>query len=574
MRPTRALLRTGRAIWLLEIDALGRTWRWASEPVDVTDARAGETWPYAGGLPRIELAVAVDPGQPVAEPQPVTIDLTWPDVQLALARGVVLRGSARLSWWVVGSDYQERLQLLTGTISASEHDYSGAPVRVTVASDIADEGGLVPDPTQAVTAEAWPISGSSPGGVPQSSVDLAYPVVFGSPGGVAVSDPASAVYGARFAYPGSPAVPVESSLTISGAGDRVFSASTLLVCTGRVDAATVLIAYPSTSGSGSGWLFEAFNVNIEADALGRTVSTCNVASSTAGAALEQADSLWVAWTSDYTDRQLAVIGEDGQPVIGAGGVIDWMMRRSTVPYEPAAWLGVRSALDAYGVDTYLDEPVGPWTWVAEVLLPALPVSVLPAGDGLRPVLWRPDATADDVLAHFVTESNCARSSGVRTRSEAESTVTVEYGANADNGDTQGAFSFAPEPDVAAGIASCAWARAARDLSGRVGSDTVAAGWTTDRATAAALAAWRLALAAGWLEVDLDVPQEWGWLALGDPVAVTDGTVGLASEVGQIAGITYRDAGVLSLRIVLWRVAALSSSAIPMGPSDTPVETPQ
>ena len=142
MRPTRALLRTGRAIWLLEIDALGRTWRWASEPVDVTDARAGETWPYAGGLPRIELAVAVDPGQPVAEPQPVTIDLTWPDVLPALARGVVLRGPARLSWWVVGSDYQERLQLLTGTISASEHDYSGAPVRVTVASDIADEGGL------------------------------------------------------------------------------------------------------------------------------------------------------------------------------------------------------------------------------------------------------------------------------------------------------------------------------------------------------------------------------------------------------------------------------------------------
>ena len=64
------------------------------------------------------------------------------------------------------------------------------------------------------------------------------------------------------------------------------------------------------------------------------------------------------------------------------------------------------------------------------------------------------------------------------------------------------------------------------------------------------------------------------LALGDEVAVTDSTVGLASEVGQIAGITYRDAGVLSLRIVLWRVAALSSTAIPMGPSDTPVETPQ
>lgn len=574
MRQTRAQLRADRAIWLLEVDALGRTWRWASEPVDVTDAQTGETWPFRGGLPRVEVAVAVEPGVPVAEPQPVTMDLPWPEVAASLARGMVLRGSARLSWWVMGSDYAERLQLLTGSVSASEHDDAGMPVSVTISADMAAELALVPDPFAVVDAEAWPVSGSSPGGVPQQSIGLVYPVVFGSPGGIPVSDSASAIYGERYAYPGSPAVAVESSLTISMAGDRVFSASKLLICAGRVDANDVLIAYPSTSGSGSGWLFEAFPVDVGQDALGRTVSTCDVTLSAAGADLEQSDSLWVAWTSDYTDRQLAVIGADGQPVAGAGAVIDYLMRRSTVPYDPAAWLGVRARLDAYAVDTYLDDPVGPWTWIAEALLPALPVSVLPAAGGIRPVLWRPDATAADVIADLVAGSNCARSSGVATRSVAESTVRVEYGLDGDSGEFRAAVTFAPEPDVPGGIASCSWARAARDLAARVGSETVALGWTTDRGTASALAAWRLALALGWMEVQVDVPQEWGWLALGDVIQFTDSTVRLASAVGQVAAITYRDSRVISLRLVLWRVAALSSASVPLGPSDAPEETPQ
>ncbi len=574
MRPTRAQLRADRAIWLLEVDALGRTWRWASEPVDVTDARAGETWPFRGGLPRVELAIAVDPGTTVAEPQPVTMDLPWPEVATALARGLVLRGSARLSWWVKGSDYAERLQLLTGVLTASEYDDPGAPVRVTVAADIAAEGALVPDPEMVADAQSWPVSGSSAGGVPQQSIGLVYPVVFGSPGGIPVSDPASAIYGERYAYPGSPAVAVESSLTISAAGDRVFSASTLLICAGRVDADEVLIAYPSPAGSGSGWQFEAFAVAVEQDDLGRTVSTCNVSASTAGADLEQSDSLWVAWTSDYTDRQLGVIGEDEQPAAGAGAVVDWMLRRSTVPYDAAAWLRVRGRLDAYAVDTYIDEPVGPWTWLAEVLLPALPVSVLPSGDGLRPVLWRPDATAADALAHLIAGSNCARSSGVATQSVAESTVRAEYGLDADSGEAHGALEFAPEPDVAAALHGCAWARAARDLAGRVGSETLPVPWTTDRTTAAALAAWRLALAAGWLEVQVDLPQEWGWLALGDVIQLTDATVSLAAALGQVAGITYRDAGAITVRLVLWRVSALSSTSVPLGSSDTPKETTQ
>ncbi|MGA0979770.1 MAG: hypothetical protein ACO3UX_07480, partial [Candidatus Nanopelagicales bacterium] len=86
MRYTLAELRSARAIWLLEVDALGRVWRWASEPVQVTDATLGETYQYRGGLPRIEVLTVVSPGESVSIPQPLTLDLPWPELAAAVAK--------------------------------------------------------------------------------------------------------------------------------------------------------------------------------------------------------------------------------------------------------------------------------------------------------------------------------------------------------------------------------------------------------------------------------------------------------------------------------------------------------
>ena len=568
MRYTLAELRSARAIWLLEVDALGRVWRWASEPVEVTDATLGETYQFRGGLPRVEVLTVVAPGESVSVPQPITLELMWPEVAATVARVATLRGTASLSWWVPGTDYRRRLVVVAGEVTSSSYDYTRAPAEITITPNVGVESALVPDPTMVASVEAWPVDAiTNPGGVTAKALGLVYPVVFGSPGQVTVTERASAIFGQLSGYPGSPALAVESSLTIAGSGDRVYSAATLLICAGRVDADAVMVLYPSTAGSGDGWLAERFVVATQMDDLGRTVSVVSVSASTAGAALEQADQLYISWCDAYATPTDGVIGDDGRPASGAGAVIEWMLRRSSVPYDQTAWMGVRGYLDAWQVDTYIDDPVGPWTWVAEVLLPHLPVSVIPLGGGLAPVVWMPDARPDQARDHLRVGHDCSRSSAVVIRTMGESTVSAALALDADSGAARATVITQPEPDVAAAIGASAWARAARDLTLADGSETIDVGWTARRGTASAAAAWRTAQALGWREVSIDVGQERGWLALGDPVLITDADVGLSSTIAQVAGITYRDTGALTLLLVVWGVGVLSSSVVPL--DDTP-----
>ena len=149
----------------------------------------------------------------------------------------------------------------------------------------------------------------------------------------------------------------------------------------------------------------------------------------------------------------------------------------------------------------------------------------------------------------------------------ESTVSAALALDADSGAARATVIAQPEPDVAAAIGASAWARAARDLTPADGSETIDVGWTARRGTASAAAAWRTAQALGWREVSIDVGQERGWLALGDPVLITDADVGLSSTIAQVAGITYRDTGALTVLLVVWGVGGLSSSVIPL--DDTP-----
>lgn len=568
-RPTRTELQGVRVRWVLTVEALGRTWRWSSSPCVLTDSATGAAYPCAGGLPRLEVLVAANPGTAVADPQPLTLEVPWLDALAILARGHVVRGTAELAWWPEGVDYAARFVVLVGQVTQASYEATSDPVSITIAPDAAVETREWPPPEYVADAKSWPVDYGSTGVVPDD-IGRVYPAVFGSPGQLSVRDTASALYGFLFEYPGSPALRVESALTVEYTGDRTWRAVTLLIAIGRVRATTVDIVYPG--GSADAWYAETFAVNVGQDALGRVVSTCTVSSSAAGDALETADQLYVAWADGYTTPRRSTYGDDGETISGAGGVIDYLMRRSSVPYDSVAWMGVRAYLDAWSVDTYIDEPVGPWTWLADVLLPGLPVSAVPGPDGVSPVVWRPDCRRDEAVDRLRVGHDAARASEMILRSVDESTARAEFAIDADTGDPRDAVTIAPEPDVAAGVGGTAWARTARDILGADGASTTAASWTSERGTAFAVAAWRTALAAGWYEVDIDVDQDRGYLQLGDVVLITDAAIGLSARPAQVGGITYRDDGTLTLRLIVWRNPALASSSVPL--SDDPDDPPQ
>jgi len=565
-RPSRSELRGTTVRWLLTVESMGRTWRWSSSPTTITNAATGATYLYDGGLPRVEVLIDADPSKPIAEAQTLTVEVPWRHAAALIEQGHAIRGTAELAWVPEGIDWRDRYVVLVGDLTASAYEESTDPVSVTITPASIEERNEWPPPAYTVNQQSWPATALLGGPVPDD-IGRVYPVVFGAPGKFGVTDTASAIYGGLIQFPGSPALRVQSTLTLSAGSDRIFNATDVCIALGRVAAASVDIVYPS--GSADGWASETFTVDQTTDSLGRVVSTCDVSGATAGTDITQADVLYVAWSIDYTTPRQSTYGDDGQPITGAGGVVDYLMRRSSVPYDSAAWLGVRSYLDAWSVDTYIDESVGPWTWLADVLLPWLPLSALPGPAGVRPVIWRPDCRRDEAIDHLRAGHDCSRAGVLTVTTSGQSSIAVDYASDADSGDPRQSVALAPEADVGNAVAATAWARTARDLMGADGDETISAPWTAERGTAYAVAAWRTALAAGWLAVDYDVDQDRGTLALGDVVLITDTDVGLTARPAQVGGIIYRDDGVMTLRLVIWRNPAVSSSSVPL--PDDPTE---
>ena len=140
---------------------------------------------------------------------------------------------------------------------------------------------------------------------------------------------------------------------------------------------------------------------------------------------------------------------------------------------------------------------------------------------------------------------------------------MSYALDAEQNATVETATMGAVPSVTDRIGGTVHARVARDLLGSEGQSEMDLWWTCHRGTAPAAAAWRTALAAGWYEVTYDCDQARGHLAIGDVVQLTDTAVGFSAVPAQIAGIVYRDSGIISLSLVVWRSPAVSSSSVSM-----------
>lgn len=566
-------LRGARALWLLTVESLGRTWRFSSAPCVISD-RAGDEWVFDGGLPPVEVELGASPSDTVAEAISVTVEVHWPGAAAAVGVGRPLLGLAELAWTVEGALMHRRRVLLRGRMTIGEHGADGESVLMTIEQDPGTETQLVPDVSHNVNTDAWvPDTSSSPAGPLPSHEGAVIPLVFGAPGPYRVYDTRSAAFGAYLNAPGSPAWAVECTTSVTFGGEDEFRALTVAIAQHHVAATTGTLLYkpPSTTGASTadGWYRrEGLSISNRYDALGRAVATVDLSGETAD--VQGASEFFWVW-GDYDSQNAALRGDDFRAVRGVGSVAIWLLRRSSIPYDAAAWERLRTVLDAWRVDTYLDEAVGPYDYLVSTLLKSLPVSLVQTGAGVAPVLWNPDMDEASVVDHLRVRSDCSRASAVRVLMPGAKAIHVEYSVDASTGEYRQSVQMSPEPDVDAGVVSSVWARRADDLAVRPADESLSVAWTYDRATVLALASWRAALAAGWREVDIDVDQERGWLRVGDQVLVTDAEVGMNGARAQVARQIVRVSGVITLTLVVWSVSARSSSSVPL--TDT-VPVPQ
>ena len=511
-----------RSEWvlLLEMQWASRVFRWTSGRAVVLSSEDGELAYRPGLAPSWEDAadlLSVD-----AEGRSIAISDLWlpEDVDAAalVAAGHGLdTARAEISLWAPGRPYERRIVLLSGRCYAPTYGGADEPIAFSL-EDRAYEDAAYLIPAEArVSRDTWPFADPA-------NYGKAYPLVVGKPGRYLEAD------GSEGKTCGSPAL-------------LVHVAAKKFLVAGHAVAATTVRIINVTKG-------EARDETIEqaSDGLGRTVTVID--GSGTGLSVVEGDEYWCRWD----DGLAAVDEETGAGLQLAGSVLRSLLRRSTVQTDRARWKAVQGYLNRYRLDFYADDPdVTIWDWIADNLLPILPLSVVSGPRGLRPILIRPDLRVLDAVDAIEAGPTALRSSPVQYSTEdAVQLVTVSYALRGDSGDYLRSVTLSGDrldehtsaPLRRSRLRFLRDDEEPREL--RLETDVI-----YDRATAELVAATLAGLhAIPHREVSYSLdPSRFGTLEPGDVVTVTDEEVSFSDEIAVVQSVSWSTT-TIDVRLVL------------------------
>jgi len=130
------------------------------------------------------------------------------------------------------------------------------------------------------------------------------------------------------------------------------------------------------------------SVTHETDANGRTIAVCDISGViTPLVASRSNDEWWAEW-------------DDGDALPGGlGDVLDLLLGVSSIRLDSARIRGVRSTLNRYQLDGYIDDTITPWEYVRREIMPLIPLAPVQGRTGLYWVLW--DPTHFEIVDHLV-----------------------------------------------------------------------------------------------------------------------------------------------------------------------------
>lgn len=496
-----------RAEWvlLLDLEWAGTVIRWSSGPEVVISSDAGDLT-YQGGLP-----VSWEDTADLLSVDTAARSLSFPALQLPahvdvpalVAAGHDLAAArAEISVWAAGRTHEQRIPLLTGRVYAPSYGAAGEPIALTVESRAFEDRTLLIPEDARVTATTWPSSDDAAHG-------RAYPLVIGQPGLYTEPD------GTAGKTTGSPAYPID------------MHNHRLLIAGHPVQATTVRII---DVDDGHGYDGTVENMQ---DGLGRLVATCTLTS-----ALHAGREYWCRW-----DTGLAAQDEEGGSLHGAGEVLRYLLRRSSIAYDRGRTYAALRQLDQYQIDCYADDPeVTIFDWLADNLLPLLPVSIVAGPRGLRPILMRADLRTLDAVDHMQAGPEAQRASAVQySTAEPIQRIQIEYAPRGDSGDYLRTCSLSGDSDSTARSAPLRRSvqRYVRDGEGlatlRIETDVV-----YDTATAELIASTQAALRAmPYREISYECdPRRWGYLEPGDALTLTDPDLAFSDEIALVQGVSW------------------------------------
>jgi hypothetical protein len=455
----------------------------------------------------------------------IPLEIIFPvDVAALVARGFSLwRGVGELSLWVEGRTYEERIVLMRGSMVEPTYGALNEPVKFSLEANGFEDTSLVLGPTQRViTGFTWD--------APLGSENAYYPIVFGTPG--VYSD----LTGATLYVAGSPALVVENL------GGNNYLA---VIAAHEVEAPTVTIMNNTVPGVGYG-----ATVSLATDNLGQPVS---LATFNSLGLYTPGDELVVVWDAGgglWNDHHTA-------PRTGAGEIITYFLRRSTLETDAGAWRSISPELDQqFKFSGYVDEACSSWEYIEDNILPLLPVSVYATGEGISVALWRRQAIEADIVGTVSTGGGVARVGPITyEKQEILNDIRINYALSLKDrkhkvtSGVVGDRETFPAEDVGRVLFSSSFSRASY-LAFGTHAESLSSEIIYETATALNVLEWmHRAHAFPHRVVKYDVPIRLGFLRRGNLVLLQDPEVHLMDRVCFVRNVAWID-GCPRLTLVL------------------------
>lgn len=537
-------LHTGPFRWLLTLTIGGRVVRLTTGDSDqhlTVTGNDGELYEFVGGLGEVSYERLLDLWNASASPRSQSFEVFLDfDIAQAVARGVpVYAAEGELAQWYEGTSWEQRRRVLFGQLEEPVYGEQGDPFSFALSEDPGDDQALEPSPSKTV-AEGVTFLESGNIGPDPGIIGAVYPTVIGTPG-QAKTIGTTSTGGLSEEVGGTPALLVRRD----GTGASTTLTDYRVLIAGHQVAATSVKIWNKTTG-----ITWSATPQLARDLLGNVYSYVNPPS--AGVKPLEGEELYAIW-DPTTGGGLRNSFAPGT-LRGAGDVIRWALNASTLRIDRSR-LSELKALNGFLVDSHINVPSSPWSWVSSNLLPLLPVSVGTGPDGLFVVPWlhtslRKDQ-AVDVLEH---KRNCVRAGDVvyTSRSEVLNDLTIRFGRAADTGSyalrrrVSGDNYDSADPDSRPEF----WCRRSRSLFGRRSAsfDTAA---VFDTATAEAMLG-HLARRHSFPRRELLVTlgRDLDWLRPGDVVLYADTGLHLTEAIALVGSIGYGENN-LTAQLVLF-----------------------
>lgn len=531
---TESELRLGAdPIWILDLTLGGVVYRFATESTSIEGD--GESYFYQGTLSDVDYSSALEFVSPDFEMPSASVVVTFKDdLAKRIAQGLDFgAASAQLALWIPSTEYSERQVLIEGKIDAPSYGAIGEPVTFSIEADWLRNTSMMPGALQAIESSAW-------ANIEPNSEGAVYPIIIGAPG--------------RQDFAGSPIYLADNT------GSNKVGLIAAHPCTATSINVFVIHADGSEHAVGD------LTVLNSVDGNGARYSYLDIPT-----AHYQADASYFAkWKNGggglinpYATGQ-ADTGSVPQYLTGGGDLVRYLLHQSGAKVDDGRCAAAAGYLNFIQFEGFIGERVDVLEFLKSEILPLLPCSLRASSEGIYPVVWRYDAEEDDAVAQLTAGRDVFRDGLVDYASnEIANEITIRYRQNVRYNKLKKAVTVTG--DLTKKTSGFLWrtdyAVASQTRYG-IKALEIETEYITSRASAGRVINWMARAHCGSHRViTYSAPQTFGWLEVGDVIALSDADLSFVDQLVILQSIAW---GETDLTFEFLLVADLPRDTIPTG----------